>query len=232
MNNLVVVCAGDNSVHESWLAAKEFKNFDLFIIYYGNIPDKYYTDADFYVQNKGYKFPLLYKHLYKHYALDQYDYFWFPDDDIKATTADINLLFQQMNESLYWIAQPSIKKDCPHTWPHTTTKKGNIYRETQLVEIMCPIFRKTALDIFLPKFKETNTGWGLDRLWSETTLKKSKNLLGIFDIISVEHMRKMGNGDLYSNLKKDGINYKKEYQDFLQKYQLKHIKQSEKINWW
>jgi hypothetical protein len=228
--NLVITSVGDSSLHNHWIEAKEFKNFDLFLIYFGNNRDVYFADCDYYAEDKGYKFPLLYKHLIS-YTKSCYDYFFLPDEDILMHTADINLLFEQMKESNYFIAQPSLKKDCPHTWPHTTTKIGNVSRETKFVEIMCPIFTIDALNLFLPYFNKTHTGWGLDALWSTMTLQKKKKL-GIFDIVSVAHQRAMGKGNLYTQLKKDGIDYKQEYQDFLKKYNLQHTKQNEKREDW
>jgi len=227
-NNLVIATVGDSSVHKTWIEAANFKNFDLCLIYFGKQKDKFYSDADFYIEERGYKFPLISKVLEASGLC--HDYYWLPDDDIQATTADVNLIFELMKSRNFYIAQPSLKKDCPHTWPHTTTKENNVFRETQFIEIMCPIFTRKSLQMFLPHFTETHTGWGLDRLWSDETLKMNRKL-GIFDIVSVNHSRKMGAGFLYNNLKKDNVDYKKEYRDFLKKYNLKHVKQNEKVNW-
>jgi len=225
--NLVIATIGDNSLHKKWLEGIIKPNHDLYFIYYGNEINKYSKDCEYYSESKGYKYPLIYKFLTKE-IIDEYDYFFLPDDDISMNRCDINLLFKQMEENkYYYIAQPSLEKECPHTWPHTTTRYNNISRFTTFVEIMCPIFRKKSLIEFLPYFTETHTGWGLDLLWSRKSLIQHERL-GIFDNIVVSHTRKMGEGTLYSQLKKDGINYKQEYADFLKKYNLTHTSQKDK----
>jgi hypothetical protein len=224
--NLVIAAVGDSSLHNKWIESKGFKSFDVFLIYYGFLKDRYFSDCEYYSQEKGYKFPLIYKHLHHTKIHTKYDYFWLPDDDILASTADINLLFQLMKSGFY-IAQPSIKKECHHTWPHTTCQQGKVARMTKFVEIMCPAFSYEALEEFLPHFNETKTGWGLDYLWSTRAVEANKKM-AIFDIVSVSHTRKMGEGDLYKNLRTDGIQYKQDLADFLKKHELKLIPQRNK----
>jgi len=226
-NNLVIAAVGDSSIHKFWVEASKFKNFDLCLIYYGNVRDKYYSECDIYIEKKGYKYPLIYDSLLNVETLNCYDYYWLPDDDIKASTADINLMFEMMKKNNFYIAQPSLKSGCSHTWPHTTTQPNNVARETKFVEIMCPLFSYQSLHSFVDYFNHTKTGWGLDYLWSKKTLEMGKKL-GIYDIVSVEHIRAMGRGDLYTNLKKDNINYKQELADFMKKYNLTRIQQKDK----
>ena len=49
--NLVIVRAGDESLHSQWLG--ESKEFDLFISYYGSSPDKFASDGEFYEVRGG-----------------------------------------------------------------------------------------------------------------------------------------------------------------------------------
>jgi hypothetical protein len=94
---------------------------------------------------------------------------------------------------------------------------------------MCPLFTAEALRQMVQYFKESKTGWGLDYLWSKKAIEQNRKL-GIFDIVSVEHSRAMGKGDLYANLKKQKIDYKKDFTNFMKKYELKRILQKDKKN--
>ena len=75
--NLVVVAAGDNSLHKDWL--KGSPNFDLMIIYFGDEKDKYKKDCKYYIQKKG-----LFKLQNIKFGLDKfkvdYDYVWILND--------------------------------------------------------------------------------------------------------------------------------------------------------
>lgn len=92
--HLVVVRAGDNSLHPHWLAGDGDRTWDLIVSYYGDDPDIFKVDDVVRIDSKGPKWPALYAlfSLYPNLSKD-YDYIWLPDDDLMATKADINRLF-------------------------------------------------------------------------------------------------------------------------------------------
>ena len=62
MKNLVIAVVGDSSCHKTWLSKKN--NFDLALIYYGNDKNKafeYNECANYFMQEKGNKFHLIYE---------------------------------------------------------------------------------------------------------------------------------------------------------------------------
>src|SRR5687768_1514333 len=92
--NLVISTVGDLSNHNTWLAGPEQKNFDLFLVYFGDNPSYNFSGAEHTLRRKGFKFILL-DHVLTEYSklLENYDRVWLPDDDIAADTASVNRLF-------------------------------------------------------------------------------------------------------------------------------------------
>ena len=93
--NLVISPIGDESMHASWLSESEARTFDLFLIHYGNQADFGRSEATHYVRQKGFKWELLHHALTNHgEILGRYDNIWAPDCDIRASTGDVNRLFE------------------------------------------------------------------------------------------------------------------------------------------
>ena len=84
--NLIVLRAGDDSLHNRWLGTGR-RDFDLFISYYGSTPGRYAHDAKLYEMRRGPKWSCI-SHLVQEHAstIDSYDCVWFPDDDLDADT--------------------------------------------------------------------------------------------------------------------------------------------------
>jgi hypothetical protein len=86
--NLVIVAAGDRSLHRAWLAAD--RSFDLWVIYYGDNPETletYRAAADRCFSAKGLKIALarsllVARYFGKAFDLVSYAHIWFPDDDL------------------------------------------------------------------------------------------------------------------------------------------------------
>ena len=96
MKNLIMCCAGDDSLHLDWFSDE--KNYDLYIIYYGDnteISKKYQTNSDFFIQKKGEKLHLIHDILIENINfLESYEYIWIPDCDIKIDVKSINRFFE------------------------------------------------------------------------------------------------------------------------------------------
>ena len=79
-NVLVIVCAGDTSLHdeERWYAAD--RTYDLCVVYFGNDPvvaQRFERDSDYYHAQRGPKWQLIRAILQKGYH-SKYDYVWMP----------------------------------------------------------------------------------------------------------------------------------------------------------
>jgi hypothetical protein len=57
--NLVIVRAGDSSLHEEWLQGEGERNWDLIVNYFGDDPQRYRKDDVQRIDSKGPKWPAL-----------------------------------------------------------------------------------------------------------------------------------------------------------------------------
>jgi Protein of unknown function (DUF707) len=118
--------------------------------------------------------------------LNTYDYFWFPDYDIKINDADLRKLVKLSRASGFDLSQPSLSSDSFTSWDITKHVPNSLTRETNFVEIMCPLFTSAFLKAMLWTFDLNFSGWGLDHLW----FAMSGNCkLGIIDAVQVTHAK-------------------------------------------
>ena len=80
----------------NWLSNNQ--NFDLGLIYFGDsteVFENYKEKADIVLNLKGQKWFLISEFLKKNKELlNNYEYFWFPDDDLMTDSISINKLFE------------------------------------------------------------------------------------------------------------------------------------------
>lgn len=186
--NLVISAVGDRSLHRRWGRG----NFDLCLIYYGD-GGGYPHESEYYYERKGSKYHLIQDVLDK---LPDYHYYWFPDDDIYMEAVEINRLFQIMSNYKLLLGQPSLLG-----WYSVDVNvhhRGTLLRYTNFVEIMCPCFSKSALQICKPYFKENKTGWSYDALWNKLLGSPQQGIAIIDDVVAI-HTRPVFGGDLYAN---------------------------------
>ena len=189
--NLVVVRAGENSLHREWMIGKGQRNWDLFVSWYGQDPYEPYENER--VQHvKGGKWDGLFKtFLTNPDLLNQYDYIWLPDDDIRTDTDTINALFDLIQKFELRVAQPSLTWDSYFSHFVTLNVPGLTLRYTNFVEVMVPCFEKSLLRDMLPFFEHTMTGYGLDWIWPLWD-QDPKYKAAIIDCITVKHTRPLG----------------------------------------
>lgn len=119
-----------------------------------------------------------------------YDYVWFPDDDIDISGPDAERLFALAHEHDLQLCQPSLSAESACTnWPVTKHVENSVVRRTNFVEIMAPLFRMDALAKCLSTFTENNCGWGLDFLWARILGDKD---MGVIDAVQVRHTQMWG----------------------------------------
>jgi hypothetical protein len=184
MNTCCVIAAiGESSLHRKWI--NKFPKFDLHLIVYDDSYEKFKSDSLYVTQAKGYKFTLIHDYLSNHPTIiDQYNYFFMPDDDILISTAGIHKLFRYMQKYNLDIAQPAISNSY-FSHPHTRQVPTSKMRFTNFVEIMKPCFSKEALKKVLFTFTATKSGWGIDFHWGEIVEYRWMNMAIIDDITSV-----------------------------------------------
>jgi len=213
--NLVILRAGDASLHRGWIAEPN-RDFDLFISYYGKQADLHKDDAEYYEMRRGPKWSCIGDLLAEHASLiDQYDAFWFPDDDLAATTETLNRMFGLFHGFGLALAQPALTADSYYSWDTLLQKPRYVLRHVAFVEVMAPLFERGALRACLQTFSESRSGWGLDWVWPQLVGKGRRDAIAILDATPVKHTRPLG-GELYKN--NPDMDPRRDAQQLLERY--------------
>lgn len=203
--NLVIVRAGDNSLHTLWLNDRAQSNFDIFVSYFGDVPGKYKEGAEYYEQSKGLKWPIL-SRLLREYpeVFEAYEAYWFADDDLLTDAKTVSAMFDLFHEYDLWLAQPALGNGSYLTYPDTAQSADLILRFVGFIEIMGPIFNRNILSTLGFTFSMSGSGWGLDFLWPHL-LNNPHNRIAILDKTPVIHTRPIFSGAYYEQCRRMGI---------------------------
>ena len=219
LKNLVIVMAGDNSLHPAYAAGRDF---ELWVIYYGNdaeICGRYKQNADRIWQAKGLKIELVRKillhQLYftEKFDYHQYDFIFLPDDDIEFPDKekDISDLFDICHKIEADVFQPAILNEhVSVAWEPTRLIPGAFCHRTNIVELMMHNFSGKAFTCaYLPAvhaMQFMKSGWGLEPIWmkiGETIFRRSLRTF-VIDAIPAIHTRPVGSGS--AEIHKTGLN--------------------------
>ena len=172
LKSLVVVCAGDSSLHQKskchWCSSH--RHYDVVILYYGDDLHKrseYKQEADYFSCQKGPKWSLVRAFLQQHRAIcTPYNFVAFPDDDLQMTVDQWNKLFELGHAHRLDVFQPSLVDNGPRYIKHThlVSQPQNTLRYTNFVEIMAPVFSQRAIQKAwaILTDKQLKSGWGMD----------------------------------------------------------------------
>lgn len=190
--NLVIVRAGNTSLHPNWLTQAQHRNWDLIVSYFGDDPEIFRQGDVKRIDSKGPKWPALCD-LINEYRdqIEQYDYVWLPDDDIACSCSDINKLFEIARSQELELCQPALSLNSYFSWGVTLKVLFSRVRLTNFVEIMVPCFSRASLFRCLPSMGTNLSGFGLDFLWPKL-LGDAPNRIGIVDAVAVTHTRPIG----------------------------------------
>ena len=132
--------------------------------------------------------------------LDDYGYIWLPDDDLAAKTADINRMFSIARTYGLALAQPAIARgEVSHQI--VRQQAGLLLRYTRFVEVMCPLFSRSALQRVRSTLVANKSAWGLDWAWSQLL---PADELAIIDAVGVHHTRPLQSGAGYDRMRGGG----------------------------
>jgi len=216
-NNLVIVRAGDSSLHEGWLEGGD-RNWDLIVSYFGDEPGRYETEGTLVIRSKGAKWPPLgevIEDLNSSGELDKYDYICLPDDDLRGTTLAFNTLFEYCARYRLALAQPALALGSYYSWPITRQHRSSSLRWVNIVEAMAPTFRRDLLRKVYPEFRTTLSGWGHDAWWAAEVEEPDREI-AIIDAAAVVHTRPVG-GPNHTRVREAGLTPEKELKEFLQR---------------
>ena len=194
--SLIVIRAGDYSLHAPWVSQKrESRSFDVAISYYGKHPEYWKNFCDYFEDGTGQsKFEGLSHFIRKNNSLiKQYDFIWFPDDDLSISYQDIEVFFSLCREHQWTLSQPSLMRGSYFSWSITLQKRIYQYRITNFVEVMAPCFNVSQFEEFIPSFSASSSGWGLEALWLDIAQKSEvKCTFAIVDQVAMYHTRPVG----------------------------------------
>ncbi|HEX8010755.1 MAG TPA: hypothetical protein VF814_07460 [Casimicrobiaceae bacterium] len=213
---LVIVRAGDRSLHPHWTSALATRDWDLVVSYFGDDPARFREGGETRIDDKGLKWPGLHALLARDDFWCGYDYIWLPDDDLAVDQATISALFRHVVELDLALAQPALS--WISYYAHTITVQHPTFRArwTNFVEIMAPCFERRFLEACLPTFGESLSGWGLDWIWPRQLGAETRRS-GVIDAVTVTHTRPVG-GPTYAKLSELGVSAEDEGHALLRKY--------------
>ena len=217
--NLVIVRAGDSSLHRGWGADHPACRFNLIVSYFGDDPDAYRLPRENRVDFKGGKWDGIHAVLAERpELLERYDYFWCPDDDIEADRQTIEAMFDLTRKHKLSIAQPSLTLDSYYSHLSMLNCRSFRLRWSDTIEIMAPCIHADTLRIILPLFANSMSGFGLDSLWTRLAQDNFRKA-AIFDMLVMRHTRPVGIV-LASAMERFGRSQQAELQDLQQRYGL------------
>lgn len=178
MKNLVIVMAGNESLHEKYAADRDF---ELWVCFWGDdqdVADRFRQSCDRFFAIKGQKWALVRElgRIAREQQLPEfssYDYVFLPDDDIEfpggaAGVASAFALARDIDADIF---QPAIANEhCSPGWEHTRRIDDIVCRATTIVEIIMPAYRGEIFERCVLPLLHINghitVGWGIELLTS------------------------------------------------------------------
>jgi len=223
--NLVIVRAGDKSLHEGWLGpVGSQRDWDLVVSYFGNDEQMHRRPDVQRIDGKGPKWLGLYN-LLRSDDIDwrSYDRIWLPDDDLAVAPETVQRLFMLADYHGLHLAQPSLSHDSYVSHAGTVHNPRFLLRRTNFVEVMAPVLTRELLERVLPTMVENESGWGLDFLW-QMFLDRPRRDAGVIDAVQIRHTRPVG-GPNYAKMKAEGKSPWDEMKALQRKYNIWDVAQ-------
>jgi Protein of unknown function (DUF707) len=221
--NLVVMPFGNASIESSWIFNNSNRNFDVILLFYHpsiTNPKLLHPNSSFKIYElQDFKWVMIQKFFNQHpeYLVD-YEYFFFPDDDIEIDLKTIHFLFKWTENYELSMSQPVLSRDSFKSWKVLRKKAVSGIRYLSSVELMCPLMSHQAVKELLPTFSLNKSGWGIDIVWGEMIRKKFGNKsIAVFDLLETKHTKPVGKGELYNKLGKSAF---EERDEIFQKHQI------------
>jgi Protein of unknown function (DUF707) len=200
--NLVVVRAGDKSLHPHWLTGAGERNWELVVSYFGDDPDLYRDGDAIRIDAEGPKWQGLDSLFRQHPEfLQDYDYILLPDDDLMMAKADVSRLFDICSAYQLEAAHPALSSNSYFSHLTALRNSATRLRFTNFIELMAPCLSAAMLAATKDYFGKTVSGWGLERAWAK---RAGRTGMAVIDEVTVFHTRPVG-GPNYRILREQGI---------------------------
>ncbi|MFT4091889.1 MAG: hypothetical protein QM645_14260 [Asticcacaulis sp.] len=209
MRNLVIVMAGDRSLHHEIASSRDY---ELWTIYYGDddgVYDTYRQFSDRSWRAKGLKVELVRRvlleqlHFTREVRFEDYDYIFMPDDDIRfpAGAADVSRLFEVCAQIGADVFQPAISNEFySKAWESTRLIEGAACHRVNIVEVMMHGFSgKAFVHGYLSAIHSMQfmkSGWGVEPVSmkaAEVALNRQLKTF-VIDAVPAIHTRPIGGG--------------------------------------
>jgi hypothetical protein len=189
--HLVIARVGRRSLHPFWLEPAKDRSWDLYLCPFQQLDPAHGADCEVGDVVPGPKWAGLRTLLNSWSGWKDYEYVWFPDDDIFTNQDDINAMFRLGGALNFELFAPALQEGSYYAHYITMTNQSFFARRVGFVEIMVPCFRSETLERLLPTLELTTTGWGwgLDSVWPKLLGYEG---LGILDGVPVLHTRPVG----------------------------------------
>ena len=158
---LVYSSVGDRGAITSW--ARNPRDFDVFLSYYGDQPGRFADLADGYEERPGFKFCNLWEwHRREPERFGGYDAVLVIDDDLILSADEIGELFRIRERYALWVLQPSFSPRGKMSWDVTRQRPRCQLRFTNFVENGAPLFAADKLWSFFDGYDGSLAGYGID----------------------------------------------------------------------
>jgi hypothetical protein len=224
---LVLVRAGDGSLHRSWMRPGQPRSWDLMVNYYGADPGYDEPDADFLVPGGVTKFPAI-KQIddANPGLLRSYRAIFMPDDDVDIAFDDVDRAFALCEAYGLWLAQPSLTHDSHASWNVLFNCRLFEVHFTNIAEVMAPIFSQLAFARCVSTFDQSISSFGLDLVWP-LVLGSPTDRVGVLNEVQMRHVRRIdrAEGAFYRYLRSLGVDPDQELKTMLARYGMREWKQ-------
>jgi hypothetical protein len=224
--NLVILRAGDASLHATWLPPASKRNWDLHISYFGS------KDAPTPLDKEGVtwsrdtdnnKWNGIARALgRKMFSLDDYDYVAVPDDDLIGSPDTWNAAFDLARRHHLGACQLSLHHASFFGYLDTLKRPFLELRFAPVVELMAGIIRVDVFKKIIPYLSLEDNLWAMDHVVAGL-LREQPRSMAILDAVSVLHTRAFWTGPLYNSSRASGRSLHQIEADFLSRHGLERV---------
>lgn len=143
-----------------------------------------------------------------------YEGFMLADDDVEPVGCTISDIFHFFMQSGCRVGQPALTQDSYFNHFITVKNDNFVWRRTNMVEVMCPMFTLDGLKEYMPVFDASVSTWGVDFFWSYREWQRG-TAVAMLDATPVRHGRAPGGGGAYLELETSPY---QEMEEFMNKH--------------